>query len=88
VMSSVSHVDLTAAEALLRLQSDLAFRQVRLHLAEVKGPVLDRLKASGWLARLDHEPYLSAHAAFEALGAAPHTGLPCPEDGSGAESKR
>jgi sulfate permease, SulP family len=70
VMSSVSHVDLTAAEALLRLQSDLAFRQVRLHLAEVKGPVLDRLKTSGWLARLDHEPYLSAHAAYEALCAA------------------
>jgi sulfate permease, SulP family len=67
VMSSVSHVDLTAGEALLRLQSDLAFRGLRLHLAEVKGPVLDRLKASGWMQRLDHEPYLSAHAAFEAL---------------------
>ena len=67
VMSSVSHMDLTAAEALLRLQSELGARGITMHLAEVKGPVLDRLRASGWMAQLGREPYLSAHAAFEAL---------------------
>ncbi len=51
VLSSVSHIDLTAAEALERLRADLQARDIVLHLAEVKGPVLDRLKRGGPPAR-------------------------------------
>ena len=40
--SSVSHIDLTAAEALERLRADLEARGIVLHLAEVKGPVWNR----------------------------------------------
>ena len=68
VLSSVSHIDLTAAEALERLHADLETRGVALHLAEVKGPVLDRLKHAGRLRGLVHEPFVSVHSAAQALG--------------------
>ena len=67
VLSSVSHIDLTAAEALERLLVDLQGRGVVLHLAEIKGPVLDRLKHAGRLRGLAHEPFVSVHAAVQAL---------------------
>lgn len=66
-LSSVSRIDLTAAEALSRLQSELKSREVVLHLAEVKGPVLDRLRRSGWLDRFARAPFLSLHDAVTAL---------------------
>ena len=50
-LSSVSHVDLTAVEALQRLHGDLRERGIELHLAEVRGPVMDRLKHSELLQR-------------------------------------
>ena len=68
VLSSVSHIDLTAAEALERLLADLDARGIILHLAEVKGPVLDRLKHAGRLRGLVHEPFVSVHSAALALG--------------------
>ena len=67
VLSSVSHIDLTAAEALERLRADLQVRGIVLHLAEVKGPVLDRLRRAGRLRGLAHEPFVSVHAATQAL---------------------
>lgn len=87
VLSSVSHVDLTAAEALWRLQSELQARGVTLHLAEVKGPVLDRLRRSGWLERIAQRPFISVHDAVTTLNGvsgsrsfarAPEAPDPCP----------
>ena len=69
VLSSVSHVDLTALEALQRLHLELQRRGVDLHLAEVKGPVLDRLERSAWLPLLARSPFVSAHAAVQSLAA-------------------
>lgn len=71
VLSSVSHVDLTALESLQRLQTEMAAQGVSLHLAEVKGPVLDRLHHSAWLAQLPEPPFVSAHAAALALRQSP-----------------
>ena len=68
VLSSVSHIDLTAAEALERLRADLEARGIVMHLAEVKGPVLDRLKHAGRLGGLVHEPFVSVHSAAQVLG--------------------
>ena len=68
VLSSVSHIDLTAAEALERMRVDLQARGVVVHLAEVKGPVLDRLQHSGRLNGLAHPPFVSVHLAAQALG--------------------
>ena len=72
VLSSVSHIDLTAAEALERLFGDLKSRDIVLHLAEVKGPVLDRLRRGGLLGPLIRPPFVSVHAAAQAL-ATPHS---------------
>ena len=67
VLSSVSHIDLTAAEALERLRADLQARGIVLHLAEVKGPVLDRLRHAGRLRGFAHEPFVSVHSATQVL---------------------
>lgn len=50
--SSVSFVDTTAVEALQLLAEKLRDRNVTLHLAEVKGPVMDQLKQTRLLERL------------------------------------
>lgn len=71
VFSSVSHVDLTAVESLHRLHAELAGRGVALHLAEVKGPVLDRFRQGEALGELARAPFISVHAAVSALGAQP-----------------
>ncbi len=69
IMSAVNWVDATAAEALADLADDLARRSIRLHLAEVKGPVQDRLERAPLWQKLRGEVFLSANDAFEALGA-------------------
>jgi SulP family sulfate permease len=66
-LSSVSHVDLTGVEALQRLQADLRERGIALHLAEVRGPVMDRLKETDLARSLAHPPFLSLHQATETL---------------------
>ena len=67
VMLSVSHVDATALDMLEELNDSLADRGITLHLAEVKGPVMDRLRNGPLLRRLSGEVFLSANEAFEVL---------------------
>lgn len=62
-LSSASHIDLTAVETLQRLHVDLRERGIEMHLAEVRGPVMDRLKGTGLPDHLAHEPFLSLHEA-------------------------
>ncbi len=66
-MSSVGHVDLTAFEALERLQGDLHDRGIELHLAEVRGPVMDHLQRTDLPGRLRHPPFLDLQQAVGAL---------------------
>ncbi|TVS16771.1 MAG: sulfate permease [Gammaproteobacteria bacterium] len=68
VMSSVSQVDATAADMLEYLNATLAQRDIRLHLAEVKGPVMDRLQAGTLLGHISGEVFLSTHEAVARLG--------------------
>lgn len=70
VMSAVNLMDATAVEVFGELNRELAERGIRLHLAEVKGPVQDRLQRSPLWPVLGGEVFLSANAAFEALGGA------------------
>ena len=51
------------------LVSQLAARGIRLHLAEVKGPVQDRLMSSPLWKALSGTVHLSVNRAFEALAA-------------------
>ena len=52
IFSSVSYIDSTAYEALENLISSLKNKKIQLHLAEVKGPVIDKLKQTNFLDQL------------------------------------
>lgn len=67
IMSAVNRVDTTAMEMLTDLNRDLGDRGIRLHLAEVKGPVQDRLLRSPLWRALSGSVFLSVNDAFEAL---------------------
>jgi SulP family sulfate permease len=69
IMSAVNRVDTTAMEVLTDLNSELGQRGIRLHLAEVKGPVQDRLMNSPLWKALTGQVHLSVNSAFEALSA-------------------
>ena len=70
VMSSVSRIDFTALQMLIKLDQDLAARGARLHFAELKGPVTDRLHQSDLLAALSGQVFLSTYQAYQALSPA------------------
>jgi SulP family sulfate permease len=75
-LSSVSHIDLTAVEALQRLQAELRERGIELHLAEVRGPVMDRLAQTELPRKLAHRPFLNLHEATGVLVPPPQAALP------------
>lgn len=67
VMTAVSSIDTSSLFALAELNQALKQRGIGLHLAEVKGPVMDRLKESDLPATLNGEIFLSALQAIEKL---------------------
>ncbi|WP_295686140.1 SulP family inorganic anion transporter [uncultured Nevskia sp.] len=68
IMSGVAYVDTSGLEVLETLEQALRQAGGRLHLAEVKGPVMDRLAGTDLLARLGRERvHLSAHDAARAI---------------------
>jgi len=71
IASAVNHIDASALETLEGLVQELRDARVALYLAAVKGPVLDRLQAVGFVEEIgaDHI-FLSVDAAFRALGCA------------------
>ena len=71
VLSAVNAIDTSALFGLAELNTSLRQRGVLLHLAEVKGPVMDRLKHSTLLQALNGRLFLSAAMAWDEL--APRT---------------
>ena len=69
ICSAVNHIDATALDALTTLERDLDRRGIALCLAEVKGPVMDRLAHTELGARLRGRVFLSTHAAFSSRDA-------------------
>ena len=68
VMSAVSLVDTSGLYALQEINRTLQERQIKLHLSEVKGPVMDRLQYSDLLSRqLSGQVFLSTAQAFHSL---------------------
>lgn len=68
VANAVNGIDVTALEMLERFAMSLREAGVVLHLAEVKGPVMDRLQRSNLLQSMaPGRVFLSAHEAVEAL---------------------
>lgn len=64
---AVNQIDSTALAALTALEQNLAERQIQLLLAEVKGPVMDKLRQTALGQSLSGRIYLSAHTAFASL---------------------
>lgn len=64
---AVNEVDLSALESLEAINSRLKDVGIRLHLSEVKGPVMDRLKRSHLLEELTGEVFLSQYDAWQRL---------------------
>ena len=70
VLSAVNQIDSSALFGLGQLNRSLAARGIGLHLAEVKGPVMDRLKLSTLFQELNGKVYLSTALACADLESA------------------
>lgn len=68
VMSAVSLIDTTGLYALTEINRSLRAQGIKLHLTEVKGPVMDRLQQSELLGKeLSGQVFLSTVQAFRSL---------------------
>lgn len=66
LMSPVNDIDVSGLTALGELHTALKAQGLALEFSEVKGPVLDRLRAVGWLERHGVNVYLNHHAGMRA----------------------
>jgi SulP family sulfate permease len=65
--SAVNFIDMSALESLEAIEHRLNDLGVKLHLSEVKGPVMDKLKSTDFLRDLSGKVFLSHHQAVMAL---------------------
>ncbi|MEE9314133.1 MAG: sulfate permease [Rhizobiaceae bacterium] len=64
---AVNAIDMSAFESLEAINERLETMGVKLHLSEIKGPVMDRLKRTDFFKHLTGKVYLSQHKAIEDL---------------------
>jgi SulP family sulfate permease len=69
MFSAVNNVDYSALESLEELNRRLADAGLKLHLSEVKGPVMDRLETTHFIEHLSGQVFLSQFDAWKALTA-------------------
>jgi SulP family sulfate permease len=67
VCTSVNHIDASALDSLEAINGRLQEAGVRLHLSDVKGPVMDRLRDTDLLKQLSGQVFLSAYQAWVRL---------------------
>ncbi|KAA1174386.1 sulfate permease [Marinobacter salinexigens] len=67
VCPAVNLIDASALESLEAINERLRDAGVNLHLSEVKGPVMDRLKGSDLLKHLTGQVFLSSFGAWQSL---------------------
>lgn len=67
--SAVNAIDASALESLEAINHRLGDGGIRMHLSEVKGPVMDRLERSHFLQELTGRVFLSQDRAFSELAA-------------------
>jgi len=65
--SAINEIDLSAVETLEEITKRLKEMGIRLHLSEVKGPVMDRLCRAHFLRDLTGKVFLAQYDAFAAL---------------------
>ncbi len=66
---AVNLIDMSALESLEAIDHRLSDMGVKLHLSEVKGPVMDALERTDFLKHLSGQVFLSHHMAMYALAA-------------------
>ena len=66
---AVNRIDASGLDGLEAIRERLADSGIRLHLSEVKGPVMDRLKDTDFLRALGGRVYLHQHEAMRELDA-------------------
>jgi SulP family sulfate permease len=71
ICSAVNLIDASALESLDAINARLKDSGVTMHLAEVKGPVMDRLKHSDFLDDITGRVFLSTFAAWSELNRKP-----------------
>jgi sulfate permease, SulP family len=65
--SAVNTIDFSALETLEALNGELKASGIRLHLSEVKGPVMDHLRTTPLIRHLGGKIFLSQYDAWQAL---------------------
>ena len=65
--SAVNEIDLSALESLEAINSRLGDLGIKLHMSEVKGPVMDALRRSHFLHDITGKVYMSQHQAVTDL---------------------
>ncbi|GKX35568.1 MAG: sodium-independent anion transporter [Rhizobiaceae bacterium MnEN-MB40S] len=71
MFSAVNEVDYSALESLESINHRLGEMGIGLHLSEVKGPVMDRLKRSHFIDQLNGRIFLSQYDAWTAFASQP-----------------
>ena len=71
--AAVNRIDLSALETLAKINETLHGLGIKLHLSEVKGPVMDRLATTCFFKSLSGNNYLSHNEEVEDLRAATGT---------------
>jgi len=67
--TAVNDIDASALDSLEVIMQRLSDQGIALHLSEVKGPVMDRLKRTEFLQHLSGQVFLTHHQAIVALSA-------------------
>jgi len=65
--SAINHIDASALESLEAIEHRLREAGIALHLSEVKGPVMDQLQRTDFLADLSGKVFLTHYQAVAAL---------------------
>ncbi len=78
--SAVNEIDASGLESLEAINHRLIDGGIGLHLSEVKGPVMDRLKRTHFVEELNGKVYLSQSRAFAELLKDDGKASPAPED--------
>ncbi len=65
--TAVNAIDLSALQTLESINRDLSELGIKLHLSEVKGPIMDRLNRTSLIANITGSNYLSHNQAVEDL---------------------
>jgi len=65
--TAVNEIDISALEVLESINEILKEQHVEFHLSEVKGPVMDHLENTDFLAHLNGQVFLSQYQAVQSL---------------------